>query len=321
MRLLLPRIHEQRVRLPSTELSVNFSMAAEMNFNDVLQQLHARIIGLEQQVQQAHQPALPPHNTRPPKPDFFSGESKDRLYVRDWAYSVTTFFEASNMVGESVRISYAKTLLRQHALRWWRSLVPAPTTWADFQDQLVRYFQPLGADQAARNQLDRLSQRGSVADYSDRFRAITDMIPQMSDPEKRSSFVRGLKDPVKLQVAFANPETFEETIILATKIDDILFHYGATGSRERSLRRPPPHTPYTTNKSSAPPSYMELGAIPSNQSYASAVAFGSNPRLTKLTDEERERLRKIGACFKCRQTGHNAAQCPMRNPGNGQHRQ
>src|SRR3954449_10461692 len=36
------------------------------------------------------------------------------------------------------------------------------------------------------------------------------------------------------------------------------------------------------------------------------------PRFKKLTDEEREKLRRAGACFACRQPGHMSSQCPRR---------
>ena len=35
-------------------------------------------------------------------------------------------------------------------------------------------------------------------------------------------------------------------------------------------------------------------------------------RRTKLTDAERDKLRKAGACFFCREVGHMSKQCPRR---------
>ena len=35
--------------------------------------------------------------------------------------------------------------------------------------------------------------------------------------------------------------------------------------------------------------------------------------ITKLTPAERERLRKMGGCFRCRQSGHLARNCPLPN--------
>src|SRR4051812_1614487 len=38
----------------------------------------------------------------------------------------------------------------------------------------------------------------------------------------------------------------------------------------------------------------------------------NTPCLKKLTEEEREKLRRTRACFACRQPGHLASQCPKR---------
>ena len=35
--------------------------------------------------------------------------------------------------------------------------------------------------------------------------------------------------------------------------------------------------------------------------------------ITKLTPSERDRLRKSGGCFRCRQAGHLARDCPLPN--------
>jgi hypothetical protein len=35
--------------------------------------------------------------------------------------------------------------------------------------------------------------------------------------------------------------------------------------------------------------------------------------ITKLTDTERERLCREGACFRCRRPGHMSRECPLKN--------
>jgi len=40
--------------------------------------------------------------------------------------------------------------------------------------------------------------------------------------------------------------------------------------------------------------------------------MGNHPRFTQLSDEEKQKLRDTGACFKCRQKGHILRYCPMR---------
>jgi hypothetical protein len=185
----------------------------------------------------------------------------------------------------------------------------------------------LGSDNSARNQLERLHQRGSVSAYTDQFRAVADLIPSMGDDEKRNAYTRGLKDQVHLHVAFANPRTFEETVIIATRIDDIMYHYRPRrGGSFPPLRASGGSSQNTHSNNSTP---MELGAIQGSPgaSTSRGQPSGGNgsarPQLTRLTDAERARLQAIGACFRCRQPGHTAMNCPLRDQqsGNGRSRQ
>jgi len=51
-------------------------------------------------------------NCKPPKPDFFTGEGKDRQRVFDWCFTVTVYFEAMGVYAAAERIAYVQTLLR-----------------------------------------------------------------------------------------------------------------------------------------------------------------------------------------------------------------
>ena len=252
---------------------------------------------------------------KPPKPESFAGQDRERLSVIDWTCAVTQYFEAMRITGDDDRLRYATCLLRGPALRWYRDMPEAhrPLTWADFAQRLVAYFIPAGAEVTARSQLSRLTQRTSVTDYTDRFRGVCANIPTMTDAEKKNAYTQGLKLAVKRQVAFSNPATFEEAVSLASRIDDILFE-----ESRRDNRRPPLRSNNNGGAStsaaggSSGPTPMELNAVQGS---------ANTPRLAKLTDAERERLRASGACFRCRQPGHMSSQCPLRNQqGNGQRR-
>jgi len=251
---------------------------------------------------------------KPPKPESFAGHDRERHSVIDWTCAVTQYYEAVRISDDAERLRYATCLLRGPALRWWRDMPEEkrPLTWVDFTQRLIAYFIPAGAEVTARSQLSRLFQRSSVADYTDRFRAICINIPSMTDAEKKNAFTLGLKSDVRRQVAFSNPATFEEAVALAARIDDILFQEGRRDNR----RLPPLRSTGGASTSAAP---TNSGPVPMD---LNAVQPGdNNTRLGKLTDSERERLRANGACFRCRQPGHMSSQCPLRNQqGNGQRR-
>jgi IS1 family transposase len=248
---------------------------------------------------------------RPPKPEFFSGEDKERLRVLDWTRAVTQYFRAVG-TAEDKRVMYAACLLRGPALRWFHDIPNEhlPVTWEDFTQRLIAYFIPAGTEVTARSQLVRLYQRTSVAEYTDRFRAIAANVPTMTDAEKRNTYTTGLKSEVRKQVAFANPSTFEETVAIASRIDDILFQEG-----RRDVRRLLPRADGASTSAAAAngPAPMDLSVIRRNPA--------PNTDGPRLSDRERERLRSIDACFRCRQPGHMSSQCPLRAQGNGQRRQ
>ena len=249
---------------------------------------------------------------RPPKPEFFYGEDKDRLRVLDWTRAVNQYFRAAG-TAEEKRVMYAACLLRGAALRWWHDVPNEPVTWEDFAHRLTTYFIPAGTEVTARSQLARLYQRTSVAEFTDRFRAIASNVPTMTDAEKRNAYTNGLKSEVRKQVAFANPGTFEETVAIASRIDDILFQEGRRDPRRLLPRADGASTSAAAANGPAP---MDLSVI-----RRSPAPNTDGPRLAKLSDRERERLRSIGACFRCRQPGHMSSQCPLRAQGNGQRRQ
>ncbi|KAF5338672.1 hypothetical protein D9758_018036 [Tetrapyrgos nigripes] len=64
----------------------------------------------------------------------------------------------------------------------------------------------------------------------------------------------------------------------------------------------------STSKSSPGPG-RTVASVNALMNMGPGANLSSNP-LPKLTPDERDRLRKLGACFTCRQTGHMSNECP-----------
>jgi hypothetical protein len=126
----------------------------------------------------------------------------------------------------------------------------------------------------------------SVNMYNHEFRAIMLELPDMDPATCMHYYLKGLKEGIRPFVAMQQPANLATAEAIAERVDAVTFKPQNRGAGYRS--NPGYRTP-------GGPTPMELDAI------------------TKLTPAERDRLRKIGGCFRCRQTGHLARDCPLPN--------
>jgi hypothetical protein len=270
---------------------------------EAIQALQAQVAALSAQL--AATPTSSVSRPKPAKPDYFHG-SADATKVRQWCFSVEIYFAAAN-VAPSEQVLFAVTLLRGHALTWWLSVRESqrPNTWDVFKNAIIAYHQPTSAVIASRDALARLTQKTSVRQYVQEFKELALNIPNFSDDERLDRFKRGLKHDVRLQVALANPSTFEEAVDIASQVDDILFAHRRPRLFEGSNYGFNP-----TRSSAVTP--MELGAMRSAGQAATSSPQQVRSRIPRLTDELRKELSAAGACFFCRERGHMIAQCPKK---------
>ena len=105
----------------------------------------------------------------------------------------------------------------------------------------------------------------------------------MTKEEKLDKFLRGLKDETRVPVKLRGPITMEEAATFAERVDAII---------HRNVTYRPRYTPID-NSGQIP---MEIDAI----------------RRSKITNQERDQLRRTGGCFFCREIGHMARDCPRK---------
>src|SRR4051812_48194757 len=208
---------------------------------------------------------------------------------------------ATGIKNDEQAVYLATNLLRGDAATWWRHHFKKITddedelpNWKQFERLLSKKFKPINATKVARDTLARLRQTSSVKAYNAAFTSTILEIPNISEEEMVDRYVRGLKEKVRVEVELREPTDLEEAIRITDRFDTITFAYTPRTSFYPT-KQPEPRQTFVKPLGPAP---MEIDMI--------------TLRFKKLTDEEREKLRRAGACFACRQPGHMSSQCPRR---------
>lgn len=244
-----------------------------------------------------------PRTVTPAKPDKYSGRPGK---AEQWAFEMELYFAAAT-IDDPRRVPFAAAMLTDHAAVWWRSVCLDPedpiTTWAEFKRRLLFNFQHVDAEKTARRRLRFLKQRTSVASYfTDFTRAILE-IPRITDDEKMDRFLTGLKPSLQREIILREPTDFATMVKLAHKLDEVTYSLNRDsylGNRFSDRAGTNEHRP------------MELGAIHDDRPNTSRDGRMNRP---KLTQADKERLRREGKCFYCKEAGHIAERCPNK-PGN-----
>ena len=252
----------------------------------MLNTLQGRLDALEQQPQNPPPEVQRMVNLKPERPTTYSGHRNESLEA--WIFQMDRYCQLLLVLIPN-HVSFAGTFLKDHAAMWWRTIYteieaqPEEDQWTQFIAGLKNQFQPINTSETARTRLDQLKQKTSVRLYNSDFREIMLQLPDMHEADRIHSYIKGLKPAIASLVAMQQPDTLITAQGLADTADTIQFHH---------IPRRPFATPRPDYRG---PSPMDLDAI------------------EKLTDTERERLRKNGGCFRCCKTGHLARDCTLVN--------
>ena len=236
-----------------------------------------------------------------PAPSIYDGK-RDPDTLRRWLYDFDNYATFHTLRYQQ-RVALVPFYLSGSAATWWaarRAADEIPLTWNGITDIFKEEFLSKNYVNRLRTKLYNLKQTTSVAAYSIAFRQLLLNLPAMADDLVLHLYIQGLKPATRLEVEMKEPVDLNTAEVQALRVDDIRFN---TGQRDTCPTQPP----YQGKN-------PQFSLVPTQNINTQRP---SNNPLPKLTDAERARLRSLGACFKCRQTGHLANQCPSRRNPNG----
>jgi hypothetical protein len=283
--------------------SIDTPPSPDMAGNDYISRLEEQIRNLERQnvalqanafnlapgSARVHTP--PPSRPKPSKPPSFGGDRGES--VDTWIKQVERYFRLSD-IPEEDQVEWGASFLTKNAASWFEvenqraETAGNNLTWITFARAIRKRFKPVNAEENARERLGRLKQTGSVTAYAHAFRILMQDLPDMHENDALHYFKKGLKENVAIQVGLRNPLNVPEAEQMAETIDNILYEH--RNSREYAK-------PYPT------PSRKPGGPTP--------MEIDTNTR-QPLTEKEREKFRKEGICFYCREGKHLAKECPKK---------
>ncbi len=209
--------------------------------------------------------------------------------------------------------------------------------WDAFKTVFLTRFRPLDAARQARSNLFGLRQTGSAQEYSNRFLRELQMIDGMDMASQVAVYTKGLKPALAVEIEKADIGELSEAMNLAARIDRITYKTsGGIPASSRVMYG----TKVWSNQSGSGGQHgavpMELsvledvGSMPVDEDGMVSVSretlnalFGrlqarhrtpnsrtSGNRVPNLNKEDYDRLLSEGKCFRCRQAGHLARNCP-----------
>lgn len=231
-------------------------------------------------------PAIVP--LKPPTPSIYSG-ARDKRAIDDFLWSLECYFRFFPNLKDEHKLVYAAAFVRGAAQTWIRHITFA--SYDDFVKKLEAEFSPVDYRMNLFDRWECITQTTSVEKYSREFFELK-MTLKLKFPEEYliQKYIKGLKPRIKLAVVGQNPRTLEDATQIAQRVDMLTY------------QKHPQHSPPSQQ-------FHQRNAPRQQQRPIHDPMDLDNIRLQKLTSGEKERLKKEGCCFRCRQPGHLAKNC------------
>jgi hypothetical protein len=256
--------------------------------NQKLQQLLSQIQS-EVHSQAIIQPSAQDFKYKPSTPDSFSGAASKLKGCLD---QVELHMDLARIprTDDIFRLAVAKLFLSEEVRRWTR-MQHDVSRWTDLKERMSVYYEVPNKAKNIRDNLNKLRQTGSVAEYTNRFSQLVLQVEEMSQADQAFHFVKGLKANVKWEVEKEWVKMPGMSIThmkqLADRTDNLFW-------RSKTQR---PYEPVLGGEISGP-TPMQLGSM--NRTFDQFT----------IPLEKRNEVMSKRLCFKCMEPGHQARKCP-----------
>jgi len=226
-------------------------------------------------------PPPPRHIKEPP---VFGGDSAK---FKEWAFAMDLALKTLQIRDPTSMVDYAAGYLTGNARLWFMSARDANMElpdWPSLRNALEHVYGPLFDTEQARIDLFAVKQQGEIDLYITDFSRLSLQVPQLDDHSRAILFTNGLIPELRGRVLQEHPLNLDDAIRAAR-----------AAQRSCSLLR---------NQNQG---WSEVKP-------RSRVQARKDSNITKLTSEERERMREQGRCFACRKVGHLARDCHQAYP-------
>lgn len=231
------------------------------------------------------------------KPAPFTGKDSSLAAVNAWIFRIKAYLR--DVEDPAEKTEKAATYLTETAEQWfiakYARLDPLPN-FDDFLPAFKARFTRADDERQLRKRIESITQgTRSAVDYGTEFQTLMTEIGEdkVDMVWAKQHFERGLERRIQYSVVphFTDEDTIDSMIDKAQRSFE--FH--------QRMRLENPSKPPPVNRSPSAPG-------PSGTPRSTSVA----PRLSKLTDAERDNLRANNGCFKCRKAnaGHTSRECP-----------
>lgn len=177
-------------------------------------------------------------------------------------------------------------------------------------DAFTKEYKSVDPVTAARNALESLrmtGEHGSIDKFMQRFNTLA-AESEFDEPSLIYFLRRSLNPALVDRIATSYPQPKD-----LSEYKDRAVSMQLAWENRQAEKKQTRGTVHTTPSQRTPASSHTVDqGVPMDVDSARRLGASSIPPLTRLTDNERENLRRQGACFRCRQRGHMSRECPSR---------